>query len=80
MSTASDLSDPIALGAILSNTSNQPSMYTVVSVFIDRRVKIVKPDGYENVGETEFAPNDKRHNLRRRSGFLAPILFSRKWR
>jgi hypothetical protein len=55
-------------------------MYTVVSVFIDRRVKIVKPDGYENVGETEFAPNDKRHNLRRRSGFLAPILFSRKWR
>jgi hypothetical protein len=63
-----DVSDPIALGAILSNTSNQPSMYTVVSVFIDRRVKIVKPDGYENVGETEFAPNDKRHNLRQKIG------------
>jgi hypothetical protein len=39
-----DVSDPIALGAILSNTSNQPSMYTAVSVFIDRRVKIVKRD------------------------------------
>jgi len=67
-STYQDVSDPIALGAILSNTSNQPSMYTVVSVFIDRRVKIVKPDGFENVGETEFAPNDKRHNLRQKIG------------
>jgi hypothetical protein len=35
-----DVSDLIALGAILSNASNQPSMYTVVSVFMDRRVKM----------------------------------------
>jgi hypothetical protein len=63
-----DVSDPIALGAFLSNTSNQPSMYTAVSVFIDRRVKIVKPDGYENVGGTEFGPNDKRHHLRQKIG------------
>jgi hypothetical protein len=63
-----DVSDPIALGAILSNTSNQPSMYTVVSVFIDKRVKIVELDRYENVGLSEFAPNDKRHNLRQKIG------------
>jgi hypothetical protein len=43
-------------------------MYTVVSVFIDRRVKIVKPDGYENVGVTEFASSDKRHHLRQKIG------------
>ena len=58
-STYRDLSDPIALGAILSNTSNQPSMHTVVSVFIDRRVRIENPDGYENVGQTEFGPRQK---------------------
>jgi hypothetical protein len=63
-----DVTDPIALGAILSNTSNQPSMHTVVSVFVDRRVKIVDPDGYENVGETELGPNDKRHHLRQKIG------------
>jgi hypothetical protein len=64
----SDLSDAIALVAILSNKSNQPSMYTIVSVFIDRRDKIVNPNGYEIVGETEFGPNDKRHTLRRKIG------------
>jgi hypothetical protein len=63
-----DVSDHIALGAVLSNISNQPSMYTVVSVFIDRRVKIVKPDAYEIVGEIEFAPNDKRHSLCQKIG------------
>jgi hypothetical protein len=63
-----DVSDPIDLGAILSNTSNQPSMHTVVSVFIDRRVKIVSAQGYENLGEAEFGPNDKRHHLRQRLG------------
>jgi hypothetical protein len=67
-STYRDMSDPIALGTILTNTSNQPSMYTVVSVFIDRRVKIVKPGGYENLGEIEFSPNDKRHHLRQKIG------------
>jgi hypothetical protein len=79
-STYQDVSDPIALGAILSNKSNQPSMYTVVSVFIDKRVKIVKPDGYENVGETEFAPNDKRHNLRQKIGLPGGFPVLRKWR
>ena len=67
-STFRDVSDAIALGAFLSNTSNQPSMYTVVSVFLDRRVKIANLNGFERVGETEFAPNDRRHNLRQRIG------------
>jgi hypothetical protein len=67
-STYRDVSDPIALGAILSNKSNQPSMHTVVSVFIARRVKIVKLDGYEMVGETEFTPKDKRYNIRQKIG------------
>jgi hypothetical protein len=67
-STFRDLSDPIALGAFLSNTSNQPSMYTVVSVFIDRRVRIENLGGFENVGQTEFGPNDKRHHLRQKIG------------
>jgi hypothetical protein len=31
-------------------------------------VKIVKPDGYEIVGETEFTSNDKRHHLRQKIG------------
>ena len=45
--------------------SDQPAQ---VSVFIDKRVKIVKPDGFEDVGEVEFAPNDKRHHLRQKIG------------
>src|SRR5690349_11655304 len=35
-----DQSDPTPLGVVLRNNSNQPSMYTVVSIYIDRRVKI----------------------------------------
>jgi hypothetical protein len=61
-------SDPIALGAFLSNTSNQPSMHTVVGIFIDRRAKLVQLDGFERVGESEFAANDRRHFLRQRIG------------
>jgi Putative DNA-binding domain len=63
-----DVSDPIALWAVLSNTPNQPSMYTMVPIFIDRRVKIVNPNGYENEGAIEFGPNDKRHHLRQKIG------------
>lgn len=68
-STYRDISDPVALEAILTNTSNQPSMYTVVSIFIDRRVKIPDPGSFKIVGEAEFGPNDKRHNLRKELGF-----------
>jgi hypothetical protein len=61
-----DMSDPIALGALIKNRSNQPAMYTVVSVFIDKRVKIDNKDGYEDVGVTTLGPNDQRHHLRQR--------------
>jgi hypothetical protein len=67
-STYRDLSDPIALGAILTNTSNQPAMYTVVSIFIDKRVKIVSPSTFENPGPTKLAENDIRHQLRAKMG------------
>jgi hypothetical protein len=63
-----DLSDPLPLGAFIRNNSNQPAMYTVVSVFIDRRVKITNRDGFEEVGETTLGPNDKRHHLRQKIG------------
>lgn len=63
-----DVSDPIALGVILSNTSNQPSMYTVVSVFIDRRVKITDANDFKYVGVRELAINDGRHLLRHHLG------------
>jgi hypothetical protein len=63
-----DESDPIALGAFLSNTSNQPSLHTVVSIFIDRRVKLVHLDGFEQAGESEFSANDRRHFLRQKIG------------
>jgi hypothetical protein len=63
-----DVSKPIALAAFLSNTSNQPSMYTVVNVFIDRRVKIVGLSDYEDAGIHELGQNDKRHTLRQKIG------------
>jgi hypothetical protein len=63
-----DVSDPIALGVILSNTSNQPSMYTVVSILIDKRVKIADPKDYTYLGVIELAANDGRHLLRYKRG------------
>jgi Putative DNA-binding domain len=64
-----DQSDPIALGAILRNNSNQPSMYTIVSIFIDRRVKIANHDRFEVPNLQQFSETDIRHHLRRQIGF-----------
>jgi hypothetical protein len=63
-----DQSDPIALGAVVKNNSNQPSMYTVVSIFIDRRVKIVKPESFEISNLQKFSETDIRHHLRHSMG------------
>lgn len=63
-----DVSDPIALGAFLKNTSNQPSKYTVVSIFIDRAVKIESNGGFEVVGMTTISERDVRHHLRQKMG------------
>ena len=46
-----DVSDPIAVGAILSNASNQPSLYTIVSILIDKRMKIADSGAYKHLGE-----------------------------
>jgi hypothetical protein len=67
-STYRDVSDPIALGAFIRNNSNQPAMHTVISIFIDRRVKIANRDGYEEVGPTHLAENDIRLHLRQMMG------------
>jgi hypothetical protein len=63
-----DQSDPIALGAVVRNNSNQPSMYTVVSIFIDRRVKIVNSSTFEIPNFQKFGETDIRHHLRHSMG------------
>jgi hypothetical protein len=63
-----DQSDPIAVGAVVRNNSNQPSMYTVVSIFIDRRVKILNPGNFENPNFQKFSETDIRHHLRHSMG------------
>jgi hypothetical protein len=63
-----DLSDPLPLGAFIRNNSNQPAMYTVVSILVDSRVKITNRDGFEEVGLSTIGPNDKRHHLRQKMG------------
>ena len=63
-----DVSDPVPLAAVVKNYSNQPAMYTIVSVFIDRRVVIDNKDGYDDVGLITLGPNDLRHHLRQRIG------------
>jgi hypothetical protein len=63
-----DLSDPLPMGAFIRNNSNQPAMYTVVSILIDSRVKIANRDGFEEVGLSTLGPNDKRHHLRQKIG------------
>jgi hypothetical protein len=63
-----DQSDPIAVGAVVRNNSNQPSMYTVVSIFIDRRVKILNPGNFENPNFQKFSDTDIRHHLRHSMG------------
>jgi len=47
-------------------------MYTIVSVSIDRRVKIVAQGDFDIRGETTFGPDDKRHILRWSTNFAHP--------
>jgi hypothetical protein len=63
-----DLSDPLPLGAFIRNNSNQPAMYTVVSILIDSRVKITNRDGFDEVGLATIGPKDRRHHLRQKMG------------
>jgi hypothetical protein len=53
-----DVSDPIAVGAFINNLSSQPAMYSVVSILIDRRIKIVDTGDFESSGIANIADND----------------------
>jgi Putative DNA-binding domain len=58
-----DLSDPAPIGAVIRNRSNQPAMYTFVSIFLDRRLKIASRGLYVPYPERKFAENDLRNQL-----------------
>jgi hypothetical protein len=58
-----DVSDPTPIGAVIRNRSNQPAMYTFVSVYLDRRLKIAKCGLYVQYPETTFGENDVRNHL-----------------
>lgn len=63
-----DLSDSTPIGALIKNRSNQPSMYTFVSVFLDRRLKISNYGPYMPHPERKFGENDVRNQLMLRIG------------
>jgi hypothetical protein len=48
----SDLSDPFDIDAILINRSNQPAMYTALSVYVDQRVEHFRAGPFLNTGGT----------------------------
>jgi schlafen family protein len=82
----STMSKPVPITTIVRNKSNQPSMYTLISVFIDRRVELGTTDGYERDAEIAGLAA---HHLRQRIGvpssypifreqplILGPVYFS----
>jgi hypothetical protein len=58
-----DVSDATPIGTIIRNRSNQPALYTFVSVYLDRRLKISKYGLYVPYPETTFGLNDVRNHL-----------------
>jgi hypothetical protein len=58
-----DVSDPTPIAATIRNRSNQPAMYTFVSVFLDRRLKLANNGPYARYAETTFGVNDVRNQL-----------------
>jgi hypothetical protein len=58
-----DLSDPTPIGATIRNKSNQPALYTVLSVYLDRRLKITDFGLYKRYPEIMFSENDIRNQL-----------------
>jgi Schlafen, AlbA_2 len=63
-----DVTDPIPLGGIIKNNSNQPAMYTAISILIDRRVKIADRGEFEHAGSITLAVNVIRTHMRRMLG------------
>jgi predicted HTH transcriptional regulator len=68
-----DQSDPITIGVRVKNNSNQPALYTMVSVLIDRRVKLEQLGEFRNAGIVAFDDRDKRHHLQQ--GVVTPERF-----
>jgi len=58
-----DVSDPTPIGAIIRNRSNQTALYTFISVYLDRRLKIANYGLYTQYPETTFGVNDVRNQL-----------------
>lgn len=58
-----DVSDPTLIAAVIKNRSNQPAMYTFISVFLDRRLQISNYELYIPHPERKFAENDVRNQL-----------------
>jgi hypothetical protein len=65
-----DQSDPIAIGVRVRNNSNQPALYTMVSVFIDRRVKLQQLGGFQNADLADLEDRGKRYHLHQ--GLITP--------
>lgn len=63
-----DLSEPTPIAAIIRNRSNQPALYTFISVYLDRRLKIVNLGEFEPMPETKFGEHDVRTHLLRKVG------------
>jgi hypothetical protein len=58
-----DLSEPTPIAATIRNRSNQPALYTIVSVFLDRRLKITNLGLYTRYTDVAFSENDVRSHL-----------------
>ncbi len=58
-----DLSDPTPIGAVIRNKSNQPALYTFISLYLDRTLKIANYGLYTPYPEKTFGVNDVRNQL-----------------
>jgi hypothetical protein len=58
-----DRSDPVQIAATIKNRSNQPAMYTFISVFLDKRLPIVDYGIFKPHPERQFGVNDVRNQL-----------------
>ncbi len=58
-----DVSDPTPISATIRNKSNQPALYTVVSIFMDHRLKITNNGLFTPFVPRTFSQNDVRNQL-----------------
>jgi hypothetical protein len=63
-----DQSDPIPIAPIIRNRSNQPSSYTIISIYPDRRLQITDLGKFSVYQEVQFSENDMRAHIQRQIG------------